>query len=213
MNGNDWINDFVERLTNIEGVFEIFVSLFLKYDYQFVFGLKSSKEWIEEHGKKKASISAIGGRTDWDKNKNLIQFLKERCVQDVGIDVTIEDSPFTYLDYQHRLKKIPIDLVRGETRPQMVTFIQKSRYAANPGILIFSYTGSTKQKPQALQYSSLFLARESVLVQMFKSEKTVQELKQAGATFEERIKIPDNLYLYPTGSINSLLRYLSYEAF
>ena len=118
MNGNDWINDFVERLTNIEGVFEIFASLFLKYEYQFVFGLKSSKEWVEEHGKKKASLSAIGGRTDWSKNQNLIQFLKERCVQDVGIDVTIADSPFTYLDYQHRLKKIPIDLVRGETRPR-----------------------------------------------------------------------------------------------
>ncbi len=213
MNGNDWINDFVERLTNIEGVFEIFASLFLKYEYQFVFGLKSSKEWVEEHGKKKASISAIGGRADWSKNQNLVQFLKERCIQDIGIDVTIKDSPFTYLDYQHRLKKIPIDLVRGETRPQMVTFIQKSRYTATPGILIFSYAGIAKQKPQVLQYSSLFLAREPVLVQMFKSERTVQQLKQAGATFEERIKIPDNLYLYPTGSINSLLRYLSYEVF
>jgi hypothetical protein len=213
VNGNDWINDFVERLTNIEGVFEIFASLFLKYEYQFVFGLKSSKEWVEEHGKKKASLSAIGGRTDWSKNQNLIQFLKERCVQDVGIDVTIEDSPYTYLDYQHRLKKIPIELVRGEIRPQIVTFIQKSRYTTTPGMLIFSYVGSAKQKPQVFQYSSLFLARESVLVQMFKSEKTVQELKQAGATFEERIKIPDNLYIYPTGSINSLLRYLSYEVF
>jgi hypothetical protein len=213
VNGNDWINDFVERLTNIEGIFEIYVSLFLKYNHQFVFGLKGSKEWIEEQGKRKVAISAIGGRVDWSKDKNLIQILKERCAQDIGIEVTIEDSPYTYLDYQHRLKKIPIDLVRGKTRPHMVTFIQKSRYSTVPGMLIFSFTGNTQQKPQALQYSALFLAGESVLVQMFKSEKTVKELKQAGATFEERIQIPDSLLLYPTGSINSLLRFLSYEVF
>ena len=213
MSGNDWINNFVERLTNIEGIFEIYVSIFLKSNHQFVFGLKGSKEWIEEQGKRKAAISAIGGRTNWSKDKNLRQILKERCVQDIGIDVTIEDSPYTYLDYQHRLKKIPIDLVKGEIRPQMVTFIQKSRYTTAPGMLIFSFAGSTRQKPQALQYSALFLAGESVLVQMFKSEKTVKELKQAGATFEERIQIPDNLLLYPTGSVNSLLRFLSYEVF
>jgi len=213
VSGNDWINNFVERLTNIEGIFEVYVSLFLKYNHQFVFGLKGSKEWIEEQGKRKAAISAIGGRTDWSKDKNLIQILKESCVQDIGIDVTIEDSPYTYFDYQHRLKKIPIDLVRGEIRPQMVTFIQKSRYTTTPGMLIFSFAGSTRQKPQALQYSALFLAGESVLMQMFKSEKTVKELKQAGATFEERIQIPDNLHLYPTGSVNSLLRFLSYEVF
>ncbi len=213
MNGNNWVNDFVERLTSVEGVFEIYASLFLKYNDKFVFGIKSSKEWVVDKGIRKSSISAIGGHTNWDIDKDIRQFLKDRCMHDIGVDVTIEDSPHTYLDYQHRLKKIPIELVRGETRPHMVTFMQKMGYGKAEKTLIFSYTGSAKDKPQPLQYSALFLAREVVLVQMYKNEKTVLELKQAGATFEERIKVPDNLYLYPTGSVNSLLRFLSYEVF
>lgn len=203
----------MERLASVEGNFEIYASLFLKFKGQYVFGIKSSKEWLEERGKRKTTISAIGGKPDWEKGKDLIQFLKERSVQDIGADVTIEDSPHTYLDYHHRLKKIPVNLVGGEVRPHIVTFIQKTGYGQSPGMLIFSFDASTKQKPQPIQYSALFLAQESVLVQMHKNEKTINELKHSGATLEERIKIPDNLYLYPSGSINSLLRYLSYEVF
>ena len=95
----------------------------------------------------------------------------------------------------------------------MITIIQKARYTAAPNTLIFSYAASTKNKPDSLQYSALFLAKEAVLVQLFKNKKTVQELKKAGANFIERIKIPENLSLYPSGPINSLLRFLSYEAF
>ena len=211
MQGNTWIKDFVERLTSVEGNFEIFASLFLKYEQQFVFGVKDSKEWIEEYGEKKAAFSAIGGRIE--EGSDLIQSLKNSAVQDIGVEINILDSPQTYLDYQHRLKKIPINLVRGEIRPQMITIIQKARYSAAPNTLIFNYSASTKGKPDALQYSALFLAKEAVLVQMFKKKKTVQELKKAGATFIERIKIPENLYLYPSSPINSLLRFLSYEAF
>ncbi len=211
MNDKTWINDFIERLSNIEGHFEIYVSLFLKYEQQYVFGLKDSKEWIEEEGKKKASLSAIGGRIE--EGTEIVPFLKNRGLLDIGVEVDIKDSPHTYLDYHHRLKKIPVNLVKGEIRPQMITIIQKAKYTTTPNMLIFSYLGNTSNKPRSLQFSSLFLAKESILVQMFKNEKTVQELKKAGATFEERIKIPDNLYLYPTGSLNSLLRFLSYEAF
>jgi len=211
VNGKTWLNDFIERLSNIEGHFEIYVSLFLRYEQQYVFGLKDSKEWIEEKGKKKASLSAIGGRIE--EGTEIVPFLKNRCLLDIGVEVDIKDSPHTYLDYHYRLKKIPVNLVKGEIRPQMITIIQKARYATTPNLLIFSYAGNIINKPRSLQFSSLFLAKESILVQMFKNEKTVQELKKAGATFEERIKIPDNLYLYPTGSLNSLLRFLSYEAF
>lgn len=211
MSDNAWIKDFVERLTSIEGNFEIFASLFLKYEQQFVFGLKDSKEWVEEYGQRKAFFAAIGGRIE--EGADIIQFLKNRALQDIGVNINIIDSPHTYLDYQHRLKKIPINLVKGEIRPQIITIIQKARHAATPNTLIFSYTASTKSKPDSSQYSALFLAKESVLVQMFKNKKTVHELKKAGAVFEERIKIPENLYLYPTGSLNSLLRFLSYEVF
>ncbi|NLL62366.1 MAG: hypothetical protein GX240_06310 [Candidatus Atribacteria bacterium] len=212
MQSNAWIKDFVERLTSVEGNFEIFASLFLKYEQQFVFGIKDSKEWIEEYGERKAAFSAIGGRMEED-TADIMQFLKSSAMQDIGSDINILDSPYTYLDYQHRLKKIPINLVRGEIRPQMITIIQKAKYASTPNTLIFSYAASTKSKPDSLQYSALFLAKEAVLVKMFKKKKTVQELKKDGAVFEERIKIPDNLYLYPSGSINSLLRFLSYEVF
>lgn len=211
MNDKTWLNDFIERLSNIEGHFEIYVSLFLKYEQRYVFGLKDSREWIEEEGKKKASLSAIGGRIE--EGTEIVPFLKNRGLLDIGVEVDIKDSPHTYLDYHHRLKKIPVNLVKGEIRPQMITIIQKAKYTTTPNMLIFSYLGNTGNKPRSLQFSSLFLAKESILVQMFKNEKTVQELKKAGATFEERIKIPDNLYLYPTGSLNSLLRFLSYEAF
>ena len=212
MQGNAWIKDFVERLTSVEGNFEIFVSLFLKYEQQFIFGIKDSNEWIEEYGEKKAAFSAIGGRMEED-SVDIMQFLKSRAVQDIGVEINILDSQHTYLDYQHRLKKIPINLVRGEIRPQMITIIQRARYTATPNALIFSYAASTKSKPDSLQYSALFLSKEAALVQMFKKKKTVQDLKKAGATFIERIKIPENLYLYPSGSINSLLRFLSYEVF
>lgn len=211
MNEKTWLNDFIERLSNIEGHFEIYVSLFLKYEQRYVFGLKDSREWIEEEGKKKASLSAIGGRIE--EGTEIVPFLKNRGLLDIGVEVDIKDSPHTYLDYHHRLKKIPVNLVKREIRPQMITIIQKAKYTSTPNMLIFSYLGNTGNKPRSLQFSSLFLAKESILVQMFKNEKTVQELKKAGATFEERIKIPDNLYLYPTGSLNSLLRFLSYEAF
>jgi hypothetical protein len=211
VNDKTWLNDFIERLSNIEGHFEIYVSLFLKYEQRYVFGLKDSREWIEEEGKKKASLSAIGGRIE--EGTEIVPFLKNRGLLDIGVEVDIKDSPHTYLDYHHRLKKIPVNLVKGEIRPQMITIIQKAKYTTTPNMLIFSYLGNTGNKPRSLQFSSLFLAKESILVQMFKNEKTVQELKKAGATFEERIKIPDNLYLYPTGSLNSLLRFLSYEAF
>jgi hypothetical protein len=211
VNEKTWLNDFIERLSNIEGHFEIYVSLFLKYEQRYVFGLKDSREWIEEEGKKKASLSAIGGRIE--EGTEIVPFLKNRGLLDIGVEVDIKDSPHTYLDYHHRLKKIPVNLVKREIRPQMITIIQKAKYTSTPNMLIFSYLGNTGNKPRSLQFSSLFLAKESILVQMFKNEKTVQELKKAGATFEERIKIPDNLYLYPTGSLNSLLRFLSYEAF
>lgn len=211
MSDNAWIKDFVERLTSVEGNFEIFASLFLKYEQQFVFGLKDSKEWVEEFGERKAFFTAIGGRIE--EGADIIQFLKNHALQDIGVNINIIDSPYTYLDYQHRLKKIPINLVKGEIRPQIITIIQKARYAATPNTLIFSYAATTKSKPDSSQYSALFLVKESVLVQMFKNKKAVQELKKAGASFEERIKIPDNLYLIPTGSINSLLRFLSYEVF
>ncbi len=211
MNSKAWINDFVERLTRIEGNFEIFISLFLKYNQQYVFAVNDRKEWIEEQQKLKASFFTIGGPMVGDID--IIKFLKDRSSQELGVEVTIEDSPHTYLDYHHRLKRIPINLVRGDIRPHMITIIQKTKYATTPNMLIFSYIGSTKFKPQSLQYSALFLARGTILVQMFKKEKTVQELKKAGANFEERIKIPDHLYLFPTGSINSLLRFLSYEVF
>ncbi len=213
MNGNSWINDFVERLTNLEGIFEIYVSLFLKYDNQFVFGVKSSRERVAEKSIKKSAISAIGGPVNRDIDKDNIQFLKTRCIQDIGVDVVFEDSPQTYLDYQHRLKKIPVELVKGGIRPHMVTFLQKTGYGKAEKTLIFSYAGKTKNKPQPLQHDALLFAKEHVLVQMFKSEKTVLELKHAGATFDERIKMADNISLFPTGSVNSLLRFLSYEVF
>ena len=79
----------------------------------------------------------------------------------------------------------------------MITIIQKARYAATPNTLIFSYTASTKSKPDSLQYSALFLAKEAVLVKMFKKKKAVQELKKVGAVFEERIKIPTIFIFIP----------------
>lgn len=211
MNSKEWINDFVEKLTRVEGNFDIIFSLFLKYEHQYVFGIQDRKEWAEEQGKLRASIFTLGGQISGDID--IINFLKSRCREELKVDVTILDSPHTYLDYQRRLKKIPINLVKGDIRPQMITIVQKAKYTTTSNLLIFSYIGSTNFKPQPVQYSALFLARESILVQMFKKEKTVGELKQAGANFEERIKIPENLFLYPTGSVNSLLRFLSYETY
>ncbi len=206
-----WINDFVEKLTNVEGQFELYASVFLKYENQFVFGLKDSKNWLYENGKRKASLSVFGGRLE--DGIEPIQFLKEYSSKELGVNIDINDSPHTYIDYHHRLKKLPANSVKSEIRPHMITIVQKARHSSAPNTLIFSYSGHTRNKPRLMQHSALFFAREVVLVQMFKNEKTVQELKKSGAIFEERIKISDNLFLYPTGSLNSLLRYLSYEVF
>lgn len=201
----------MEKISNIEGHFEVYTSVFLKYENQFVFGLKDSKNWLYENNKRKASLSAFGGKLEEGIETN--QFLKKYCTQELGINIEIIDSPHTYIDYHNRLKKLPIiDSAKGELRPQLITIVQ-GRHSTKPNTIIFSYLGHTKYKPHSIKYSALLLAREQVLVQMFKNEKTVSELKKAGAIFEERIKIPDNLYLYPTGSLNSLLRYLSYEVF
>ena len=206
-----WIDDFVEKLSNVEGRFELYASVFLKYDHQFVFGLKDSRDWFFEHGKRKATLSTFGGRLEDGVNPTL--FLKDYYSKELGVSIDIKDSPHTYIDYHHRLKKLPSNSLKGEIRPQMITIVQQARHSSVPNIVIFSYSGNSKNKPQSIQHSALFFGREVVLVQMFKNEKTVGELKKAGAVFEERIKIPDNLYLYPTGSLNSLLRYLSYEVF
>ncbi|MFW6149373.1 MAG: hypothetical protein ACOC6D_05915 [Atribacterota bacterium] len=206
-----WINDFVGKISNIEGHFEVYTSVFLKYENQFVFGLKDSKNWLYENNKRKASLSAFGGKLE--EGIEINQFLKKYCTQELGINIEIIDSPHTYIDYHNRLKKLPIiDSAKGELRPQLITIVH-GRHSTKPNTIIFSYLGHTKYKPHSIKYSALLLAREQVLVQMFKNEKTVSELKKLGAIFEERIKIPDNLYLYPTGSLNSLLRYLSYEVF
>ncbi len=206
-----WINNFVEKIANVEGRFELYAAVFLKYDHQFVFALKDSKDWVFENGKRKASLSTFGGRLEEGINPTL--FLKEHYSKELGVSIDIIDSPHTHIDYHHRLKKLPINPLKGELRPQMITIVQQARYSSAPKSIIFSYAGYSKNKPHSIKHSALFFAREVVLVQMFKNEKTVSELKKAGAIFEERIKIPDNLSLYPTGSLNSLLRYLSYEVF
>jgi hypothetical protein len=207
-----WIKDFIEKISRVEGHFELYATVFLKYENQYLFGVQDSKEWTYDDNKKKASLSAFGGKIE--EETDIIQFLKKNCMQELGVNIEIADSMHTYIDYHHRLKKMPvIEPVRGEVRPHMISVVQKPGHSVTPKSLIFSYLGNTKQKPNSIKYSALLLARERVLVQMFKNEKTSQELKRAGAVFEERIKIPDNLFLYPAGSINSLLRYLSYEVF
>ncbi len=207
-----WIDDFIEKITEVEGHFEVYVSIFLKYENQFVFGIKDSKDWVYVDDKRKASVTAFGGKPEDGVDVN--NFLKKYCIEKLNIKVDINDSPRTYIDYHHRLKKLPdISPSEEKVRPQMITIVQNPKHLAIPNSLIFTFSGHTKNKPDSKHYSALFLAREQVLVQMFKKEKTAQELKKSGAVFYERIKIPDNLLLYPTGSLNSLLRFLSYEVF
>ena len=207
-----WIKDFVEKISKIEGHFELYASVFLKYENQYIFGLQDSKEWIYDENKRKASLSAVGGRIEMETD--IIPFLKKSCMQELGVNIEMSDSQHTYIDYHHRLKKMPIiENANGEFCPLMISVVQKPGYSVSPKSLIFSYLGHTKQKPNSIKYSALLLAKERVLVQMFKNEKTALDLKKIGASFEERIKIPDSLFLYPTGSLNSLLRYLSYEVF
>lgn len=207
-----WIKDFVEKISKVEGHFELYASVFLKYENQFVLGLQDSKEWTFIDNKKKASLSVFGGKIEEDTD--IIKFLKKSCFQQLGVNIDITDSSHTYIDYHHRLKKLPvIESNIGEFRPNIISVIQKPGYSANPKSLVFSYLGYTKQKPESIKYSALLLAKERVLVQLFKNEKTALDLKKIGTTFDERIKISDNLFLYPTGSLNSLLRYLSYEVF
>ena len=207
-----WINDFVEKISQVEGHFDIYVSVFLKFENQFVFGLKDTKEWINQDNKRKASFAAFGGKLE--EGVDINQFLVKSCKQELDVNIEIIDSSHTYIDYHHRLKRLPnIDSAKDEMRPHIITVISKQRHTTNPNSLFFGYLGYTKNKPRSIQHSALLFAKEQILVQMFKNEKTAQELKKAGAIFEERIKIPDNLFLYPTGSLNSLLRYLSYEVF
>ena len=206
-----WINDFVEKISKVEGHFEVYTSVFLKYENQFVFAIKDSKNWVYENNKRKASLSAFGGKLEEGTEPN--QLLKKYCTQELGVNIEMIDHPHTYIDYHNRLKKLPIiNSAKDELRPQLITIVQ-ARHSTKSNTIIFSYLGDTKYQPHPVQHSALMLAREQVLVQMFKNEKTVSELKKAGATFEERIKIPDDLCLYPIGSLNSLLRYLSYEVF
>lgn len=207
----EWIDDFVEKISKIEGRFDLYTSVYLKYENQFVLGLQDSKDWVIENDKKKASLSVFGGRLEENLDATIV--LQNQCSQELGVNIHLSDSPHTYIDYQHRLKRLPIHSVQGEIRPHMITVVQKARYTASSNLLIFSYLGETRNKPYSKNLSSLLLAREKVLVQMFKAEKSVQDLRRAGAMFEERIKIPNDLYLYPTGSLNSLLRYLNYEVF
>lgn len=207
-----WIDDFVEKITKVEGHFEVYASIFLKYENQFVFGIKDSKDWVYEGDKRKASVAAFGGKLEDGVDIN--NFLKKYCIDNLNIKVDIIDSPRTYIDYHHRLKKLPdIDPLEEKVRPQIITIVQNPKHLAIPSSLIFTFLGNTKNKPDSKHCSALFLAKELVLVQMFKKEKTAQELKRSGAVFYERIKIPDNLLLYPTGSLNSLLRFLNYEVF
>jgi len=205
------MNDFMEKLSNAEGRFEIYVAVYLKYKNQYVFSVKDSKDWTEEKGGRKSPISAFGGKIESD-NK-IDRFLKDICLKETGSNIELESSSQTYIDYHHRLKKIPLNFVKGKLFPQIITIMQKNKYSLNSNIVIFNYLGNTINEPKPLKSSALMLAKEPVLVQMFKKEKTVQELKNTGAVFLERIRIPENLYLFPTGSLNSLLRYLNYEVF
>ena len=207
----NWVEDFVEKLSNVEGRFELYAAIFLKYDNRYNLVIKDSKDWVYENDRRKAPLSTFGGKIE--NRTDPVKFLQDYCSRELETNITIYDSNHTYIDYHHRLKKIPVDLVKGGIKPFLITILQKARHSANSNRLIFSYLGEAKYKPHYAKYSAMVYASERVLVQMFKTEKSVQELKKAGATIDERIKIPDYLYLFPTGSLNSLLRYLSYEVF
>ena len=207
----NWIEGFVEKISNVEGRFELYAAVFLKYYNQYLLVIKDSKDWVYENGRRKASLTTFGGKI-LDKN-DPVKFLQDYCSKELETGVKINDSTHSYIDYHHRLKKIPVDLVKGGIRPFLITILQQAKHSTNSNKLIFSYLGETKYKPNYSQDSAILFVSGRVLVQMFKTEKSVHDLKKAGANIEERIKIPENLHLFPTGSLNSLLRYLTYEVF
>ena len=207
----NWINQFAEGLFGVEGRFDLYVTLFLKYQKQFVFRIKNTQEWLYEQGKKKTAISTFGGLLE--EGGIVPLFLEKICRQELGIKIQVIDSSQTFIDYQHRLKEFPVKPLAGQMRPYVITILSKSRGSDRTNTLIFNYLGYTEEKPNPINLSALFLAKEPVLVQMFKKERTIKDLKSVGAHLIERIKIPENLYLYPTGSVNSLLRFVNYEAF
>lgn len=207
------MQNFVEKISEVEGHFDLYGSVFLKYENLFVLSLKDSKDWVTENGRRKASLSTFGGKID--ENIDIIQFLKNTCFQELGIHIDIYDSPYAYIDYHHHLKRIPLDVKKGEICPQIITIVHKQSHftSVSSNTINFSYLAYTKEKPNSGDYSALLFAREHILLQMFKNEKSVQDLRKNGAIFLERIRIPDDLFLYPQGSLNSLLRFLSYEVF
>lgn len=208
---NNWIKEFIEKLSSIEGRFDLYTSVFLKFENQFVLGLQDSKDWIEERGRKKAALSSFSGKIEEDADP--IQFLNNYCLSELGVKIEVTDSSSSYIDFHHRLKRIPATFLTVKPRPQLITMIQKPGPSTKTNTLILGYLANTQVKPNLQKFSALIFAKEIALVQMFKNEKMVSELRKTGAQFQERIKIPDNLYLYPSVSLNSLLRFLSYEVF
>jgi len=131
-----WINDFIEKISQVEGNFDIYASIFLKYENQFVFGIKDSKEWIHDDSKRKAPFSAFGGKLE--EKSDINQFLKQYCKKALDVNVEISDSSHTYIDYHHRLKRLPsIDCAKDELRPHIITVLTKQRHTTNSNSLIF----------------------------------------------------------------------------
>ena len=205
-------NDIIsvaEKLFNLKRFeYEISTGLLVKYNGDYVFAIQNPNRWKIVENVKEAGVVGIGGKLE--KDETVIECVERECVEELGSGVKIEDSEITYLITDEYVKKDIIKDIENEPRPYFIILLKRTEPGRKPFTVVFSYKGNLLRHPKPLDVAALFLAKDSTLIHLISGPKTAKFLKENSAKIIERVKIPDNLYLRPYGTLSAYLKLLEF---
>jgi len=199
-----------EELFNLESSdYQISTGLLVRYNGNYIFAIQNPNRWKVVENKREAGLVGIGGKIE--KGETVIGCIKRETVEELGSDVEIEDSGTIYLITDKSINKITIGNIKSEPRPYFIILLERTEPNRKPFTVVFSYKGSILTTPKPVDVSALLLAKVSTLIHLISGPKTIKFLKEKSAKSIERIKIPDDLYLRPYGTLSAYLRLLEFQ--
>lgn len=199
-----------EELFSLEkSNYEISTGLLVRYQGNHIFAIQNPDSWKVVGNKKETGLVGIGGKLE--KGETVIECVKRESVEEVDSDEEIEDSKTTYLITNKSINRVTINNIKSELRPYFIILLERSEPNRKPFTVVFSYKGNILNTPKPVDVCALLLAKDSVLIHLTNKPQTVKFLKERSAKIIERIKIPDELYLRPYGTLLAYLRLIEHQ--